>query len=372
MSQDDPKDPPEGVDDSWEAPPAEAAAPEPPEPPEPPAEATSTLPPPAEATSTPPPPAEATSTLPPPADQLERFIPDPELPTADLDEIVGVDKQQQAAAQNKFKLEGRAKLYAILGAGFSVFLGVVIFLSWLNSRDYYLTCGAVEVVAQRGSKFPWGKTDVGGDEFAAINITPGSECESKTFKTLAELREAFAAVLLQEASARLTTGVSEDIDQAEAQLQQALLLARSVPSKRGAIESLQGDVEYWRAANEVTTAIEQLDGAAGRFKAASDKKPRHKTDASQWAGYTSGVAQDLRRGPPELRHDIDVGPDAPPHFAGTDTAPAPVRVDEPRVPTQTDDGDKPPMGVALPPMSDTGPVVPGTPDAGLPTGGVLL
>ncbi len=340
MSEDDPKQPPEGVDNSWEAPPA--PAPEP------------------------------ASEPPPPVDQLEAFVPDPD-PNPDLGEIVGVSKQKQEQAKKRFKLEGRAKLYAILGAGFSVLLGVVILLSWLNSRDYYLTCGSHEVVAQRGSKFPWGKSDVDGDEFAAIKVTPGSRCQTKTFRTLDELREAFATVLLQEASARLTSGIAEDIDEAERQLEQALLLARTVPSKRGAIKSLQGDVEYWRAATEVKAAIEQLDGAAGRFKAASDKKPRHKTDASQWAGYTSGLARELRRGPPELRNDVDLGPNAPPPFAGTDTAPAPARIDPPVSPTSTGPtGDDPPMGVALPPMSDAGPVKPGTPDAGLPSGGVLL
>jgi hypothetical protein len=276
----------------------------------------------------------------------------------------------------QWSLSPRAKLIAIGGGVFAVFLAVMIVLSYLNSRDYFLVCGAEKVTAERGSKFPWGQTRLGGDELAPIKVTPDSACTAATFATLGELREAFAQVLINEASRRITTKIPEDIDEAERQLEQAMLLARTIPSKRAAIESLRGDVEYWRAASELERVVGELEQAAAKFKSAAEMKPRHSTDAPQWSEFASSVAQDLHRGPPELRNDRDYGPDTPMPFQGTDTSPAPPRDGTPTTAIPADPDRPPaPLGTALPPIVDAGPSAPpsaGAPDAGIPTGGVLL
>jgi len=115
--------------------------------------------------------------------------------------------------------------------------------------------------------------------------------------------------------------------------------------------------------------IGELESAAARFKTAADKGPRHSSDALQWSGHAAEIAKELRRGPPELRSDVDLGPDAPPQFAGTETSPAPQEPDSEH--TATGSRDRAPPGGALPPQVEPK-VAPSAPDAGPPTGGVLL
>ncbi len=335
-----------------------------------------TAPPPAAPTPAPPP--AATAPAPPPApmklsdlddDWTEPPAPPPAPPPPPPRRPGGDDGDSDG--ESWLGLSRRGRLILIGACTGAVVLAVVIVLSVLNARDYYLECGTDTVVAKRGSTFPWGKTPLEGAKWRTIKIPPSSFCEPRTFSTRAELEEAFVAILLVEAKSRITTARAEDIAEAERQLEQALLLTRRLPAKRDDIERLHGDIEYWRAASELNQALSQLEAAAARFESAAKKKPRHKTDASQWARYTKETAQELRRGPPELRNDADFGPDAPPPFAGTDTAPA--RPSEPTAPGPTFTGPSldagVPAGTALPLPADAAPP---PADAALPTGGVLL
>ena len=145
--------------------------------------------------------------------------------------------------------------------------------------------------------------------------------------------------------------------EAKALLEQALLHARSntdnARNARTEIQRLLGDVAYWGASLKMRDASKALLEAAKDFDTAAQQRPRHVTDAAAWAEYVRKLVGELESGP-----------------AGVSQA-------FPPVPPPTDPRQPAPPGVALPVEPDKGsaseappPATP--PDAGLPTGGVLL
>jgi hypothetical protein len=127
------------------------------------------------------------------------------------------------------------------------------------------------------------------------------------------------------------------------------LLARSPQSRdqRKEVERLQGDVQYWRAMARLRDANAALADATKQFEAAAAARPRHVTDAGEWAGFLHKLVDELHAGP------------------GGAVTPAPVAAPSGPVPSA-------PPGSALPveeaPPSEAPPPV----DAGIPSGGVLL
>jgi hypothetical protein len=153
---------------------------------------------------------------------------------------------------------------------------------------------------------------------------------------------------------RLTAKNVTEFDLAAAQLEQALLLARDPKRRdpRNAVGRLQGDVEYWRAMARLRKAAEEIISAAEQFDAAAGRIPQHVGDAAAWAELARRAAATLGAGPNGKTPlvPVDSGSGAPPR-------------------------DPPPFGVALPVETpDAAPAPPpeAGPDAGLPSGGVLL
>lgn|GEM_PF-5097198 len=254
--------------------------------------------------------------------------------------------------------------------------GVGTFLSWRNAQNYYLVCGAEAATPERGSFLPTGTSAIEGPAWRPIALTPTTRCKTGAlarFATEAELREAFLAQLLAEATARVTSADGTVIDEAEAQLEQAMLLTRSHPGKRDLVVQLQGDVEYWRGAARVTAAIEQLEQARKHFARAVERDARHGTDADKWGDYSQDLATQLRQGPLELR-TAETDPQEPPKFTGTETSPAPdtsnASPDGSEAPANNEEEPTPdtPENPAAPSQDKPPATAPPPP----PTGGVLL
>lgn len=252
---------------------------------------------------------------------------------------------------------------AVLALGLIIL--VMIALGRWNARDYYLVCGAEEIRAERGRAFPpWGSRKLGGPEWQPISIPANAECEELETDDRGELEDAFLTALVDQANGMLTSRNPSNIELAEQQLQQALLLTRTADrrNQRKDIERLLGDVEYWRGAAHIQQVIDLLKGAAGRFDGAAVKRPRHTSDSSSWAGFARATAEELRLGPPELRPARPVDPNAPPPFTGTGP-------DSPVVMPDAGVGPDAGPGTLMNPPADA---TPSPPDAGLPRGGVLL
>jgi len=252
----------------------------------------------------------------------------------------------------------------IVGIGIATF----VFLGRASSSHYYVVCEADHVSAEQGRSFPpWGSHAMSGAEWKPIALPPNAECKPKETDEPDELAKWYLDVLVDRASSALTArGLLESIphpggaaaanplDTIAAQLDQALLLARA-PERRDQrkdIERLQGDVEYWRAAARARDAAASLVEAAKQFDAAAALRPRHVDDASQWATFSRKVADEIHGGPNGAPPPI---PGMPP---GDTHVPAPMGSALPVEP--------PPTG------SDTATTAAPTPDAGVPTGGVLL
>ena len=221
-----------------------------------------------------------------------------------------------------------------------------------------LTCSADHVGAEQGRSFPpWGTRVLTGAEWTPIAIRPETECRARETEDDNELAGWYLDILVDQATVRLTARDVSDYEGAYAQLQQALLLARA-PERRDQrkdLERMLGDVDYWRAAHAMRKAADELDGIAKQYESAAAQRPRHVTDAAAWATHVHHVVDELRAGP--------------------NGAPS---VAFPAVPAPTPEhAIAPPLGGALPvePVapegSDQAPPI-ATPDAGLPTGGVLL
>ena len=247
-------------------------------------------------------------------------------------------------------------LTLVVGGG----IAAMVILGKVNSQRYLITCEADRVVVERGRSFPpWGETSLDGAEWNALKIPPEAPCAPYETESKPELAAHYFKILKEHATSLLTAREVTKIDEAEAQLKQALLVARSFQTDddridaRDEIERLLGDVGYWRASAKLRTASEALTEAAQQFELAAQQRPRHVTDAAAWAAYVRKLVEQLSTGPAGAA--LTTFPPLPP-------------------------GERPtaPPGVALPvePGAGSGSAVEPEPappaDAGLPTGGVLL
>jgi hypothetical protein len=233
-------------------------------------------------------------------------------------------------------------------------VAVLVVLGQLHARRHVLRCGAKAITAERGRSFPpWGWERLGGPAWRPITIPPGAECTERETDDLAQLEGWFLEHLTEQATAKLSGASPGDVDRAEAELEQALLLSRSPERRdlRKELERLRGDVTYWRAAAKVKSAAATLADAAAAFDAAAAQRPRHASDPSRWATFVRSLAATLEAGPD--------GTGAPP-------------------PTPTPNRPLAPRGVALPveappaTASPDGGVPPDAAARDLPTGGVLM
>jgi hypothetical protein len=257
----------------------------------------------------------------------------------------------------------------------------LVFLGRANAERYVISCAADRVTAEQGRAFPpWGSHVLSGPEWKPIALPPNAECKPRETEDPFELETWYLGLLVDRASAALNARDLLDaipahvpsaaptapaspspIDVAADQLNQALLLARAPERRdqRKAIEWLIGDVEYWRASLKVRNASAALLDAAKQFDTAAakqaettpPKRPGHPSDAPAWAALLHRLADDLHAGPSGAPLSSTSVPPAEPHV------PAPAGVALPVEPTGSD------TGSAAPPP---------TPDAGVPTGGVLL
>jgi hypothetical protein len=252
-----------------------------------------------------------------------------------------------------------AALAIIAGLGIAAF----VFLGRANSQRYAITCSTTQVTAERGRGFPpWGTKPMTGPEWRPVALPANAECKPRETEDPAELESWYLDLLLDRASTTLTAknlldsvqaGKPNPLDLAADQLNQALLLSRSPAHRdqRKEVERLLGDVQYWRASLRLRDAAAALSDAARQFDVAATQRPRHVTDAAAWASFLRTLVDQLHAGPGGV-------PAAP----GV-VAPVPGPSEQPMAP----------MGTALPVEPDGSASEPATPpDAGLPTGGVLL
>ncbi len=303
---------------------------------------------------------------------------------AEMEEPPAVKKRRKREKRQEkdptTKLTRRQQFFFIGSAVLLVLSAVIAILGWRNSKHFYLVCSQSTITAQQGSFWPYGRDQLPGDAFDAIEGT--HPCTSQHYEKRADLEEAFLAALIEQATRLLKNGDAEHVASAEKQLQQALLLSRN-PERgeaREMAERLQGDVSYWRGAAEIAKVLQTLGTSASFFEEAATKRPRHSNDANAWAEHARFIGSEIDKGPRELRKDES--PQEEPHFRGLSD------------PTEDEGGDQDPAGDDDEPEGDDDepedpeeadaapavtPIDAGTPDsatpipdAALPTGGVLL
>ncbi len=261
----------------------------------------------------------------------------------------------------------------IVGLG----VATLVFLGRANAQRYAIACTTDHVSAQQGRSFPpWGTRPLTGPAWKAIPLPPNAECRQRDTEEIAELEGWYLELLLERANTILTSpnlldGISapgapvvvtnakgqqvtlqNPLDAVAEQLEQALLLSRAPERRdqRKEVERLFGDVQYWRASLRLRDASSALVDASRQFDAAAAQRPRHVTDAAAWGAFLRKLSDELQAGP-------DGVPAAPlgPVPSELPSAPAGVAL---------------PVEPAAPPDVDDTP--PATPDAGVPSGGVLL
>jgi len=257
-------------------------------------------------------------------------------------------------------------------ASISIMVGLMVatlvFLGRANAQRYLIVCTSTRVTAEQGRGFPpWGSHPLAGPEWKAITLPSIAECKPRETEDQDELGKWYLDMLVERATAILTARdvletvpvaagqpAANPLDTAAQELDQALLLARNPDRRdqRKEVERLLGDVEYWRASARLRDASTVLLEAAKQFETAAAQRPRHVSDAGAWATFLRRLADELHAGPSGA---------PPPSVAPPPGASAPVTA---------------PPGVALPVEpagSDSGSAAPPpAPDAGVPSGGVLL
>lgn len=259
--------------------------------------------------------------------------------------------------------EPRSRKTMLVVAG-SLFLGLgiaaLVILGRVNAGRYVIGCDTKEAVAEQGRSFPpWGTSRMSGDEWKPLSIPASFQCAALETEDPAELGDAYRKMLVERAESLLTAKEVTQIEPAAGLLEQALLHARGGgdphKSARQAIQRMLGDVAYWRASAKLQKAATELADAAKQFEAAAGQRPRYVSDANAWATYVRRLVDDLRAGPAGTRAQASLPPPTPP-----DRPTAPTGVALPVEPSSGSGS----SGTAEPP--------PATPDAGVPSGGVLL
>jgi hypothetical protein len=268
----------------------------------------------------------------------------------------------------------RRRIYAIVAGvvAVAVATATLAFLGVANSSRYLLVCSSDHATAEQGRAFPpWGTRALTGAEWKPIGLPATAECKPRESDDVHDLEGWFLDALLDRTSATLAQrdllaalprvpegGLpTSPLDLAAAQLEQALLLARTPDRReqRKDIERLQGDVEYWRAMLRLRDSAAVLLDASKQLDDAATHHPRHATDAAAWAHFVRELGTTLSAGPAAASAATAAAASA--QGAGPATMIGPPR------PTA-------PQGSALPvepEPSDTPPI-----DAGVPSGGVLL
>jgi hypothetical protein len=248
---------------------------------------------------------------------------------------------------------GRTLMVAALAITIGIIAGTFALLGRANSERYAIKCESDKIVAEQGRAFPpWGSRPLSGTEWKPIAIAPDAECKPRDTDDLDELAKWYLDLLVDQANSQLTAREVTKIDLVAEQLNQALLLARA-PERRDQrkdIERLLGDVEYWRASAKLRDAAAALAEAAKLFDSAAAQRPRHASDAAARASDARKLVDELHAGP-----------------AGTSKTTFPP-LPQPEHPAA-------PVGAALPIEPERGSDAPpplAAPDAGVPTGGVLL
>ena len=264
----------------------------------------------------------------------------------------------------------RSKRTVLIATG-SIVVGLVIatlvFLGRANSQRYGISCDASRAIPMQGRSFPpWGTHALIGPEWAPIVLPPNAECQPRETEDPAELGKWYLELLIDRATVTLTRKDLLDVvaapgqppgsplDAVSAELDQALLLSRDPDRRdqRKEITRLQGDVQYWRAALRLRDASAVLVDAAKQFDAANQQHPRHQTDAAAWSTFLHHLADELRAGPNGAPIIGPAGIPVPMTSSTTTSVPVPV-------------------GTALP-VEEGSAEAPAAPDAGVPSGGVLL
>ncbi|MBL9019051.1 MAG: hypothetical protein JNL83_32990 [Myxococcales bacterium] len=317
--------------------------------------------------------SEAWSAPPPPAAAAEPILP-LTITENDLRDALGVTPAPETKKQKKQREKARAvddddddgtprkSRKAMFVAALAILLGsgiaALVLVGKVNSARYFITCEAERVVVERGRAFPpWGRTELGGAEWQPLKIPPEAACSEQETEELADLAGWYKKILVDQATKLLEAREVTKVDEAEAMLKQALLVSRSLrtdddaKNARAEIDRLLGDVVYWRASARLKSAAETLADAAKQFDAAQLQRPAHFNDAGEWAAFARRLADTLKAGP-----------------HGTPAVAFP--------PSPPSERPMAPMGTALPVEPDQGSAAPepapAPPDAGLPTGGVLL
>jgi len=251
-----------------------------------------------------------------------------------------------------------AALVLVVGTG----VAATAILGNINRGRYALTCEADRMLVERGRAFPpWGTAQLEGAAWRPLKLPPEAPCTPRETTRVAELAGWYLQALTDRATSLLTAREVTQVDEAHAQLEQALLVTRALASDearadaRAELERLLGDVAYWRASAKLRAATDAMLEASRQFEEAATRRPRHVTDAAAWASFVRQVVADVRRGP-----------------AGASPSTRASPGDEPVVERPTA-----PPGVELPVEPSTEPVADAPAeaapiDAGVPTGGVLL
>jgi hypothetical protein len=280
-------------------------------------------------------------------------------------------------------------------------IAVAVLLGYLNSDRYVLACEPDRAVPEQGRGFPpWGTRALTGAAWRPVKIAPETRCQPHETDDALVLQRVFLAMVLDQATALLTAREVNRVDDAEALLQQALLLTRPaeresepLARQRGEqheeIERLLGDVAFWRGQAKVHDALTALGDAARLFDTAVARHPRHVLDAAAWAARARTLADQLHAGsaapaaspaaplspaPPSSASASAPSLSAPAPSSAAASAPAPSPA--PAATTGSAGSASVPAGAAPPAELDRPPRSPPPatppPDAGTPTGGVLL
>lgn len=301
-------------------------------------------------------------------DEPSVIVDDPAAPTLpaeappDLALVVGAAPRKPTEADDPDapddpKKSKRPWILGGIGVAAALVVGGLIFLGHVNAQTYAFTCQPDKIVAEQGRAFPpWGTRPLTDPEWKPVDITPRFACVSTETDDRGKLASWFADALYDNAAEELTPSPGHEVtklDLAEQQIDQALLLLRTATEAKHGREQTEhwlANVTFWRTKAKLRESIAGLGELANQFDQAAKAGPHQITNAHAWAEYVRKVAAELKLDQPEASTA-----NAPPPPEERPGAPAPMGTALPVEPT------RPAEALPAPP-----------PDAGVPSGGVML
>ncbi len=202
---------------------------------------------------------------------------------------------------------------------FVFLIGVLFIAQDLRNRDrYMLVCRHDSAEIHQGRTFPWpfGHVAVGGEAFRPITLAAETDCREGTFQSEEEATQGYLDLILNQVRGVLDNPGTSNLTDARRQVQQALILSRSVRLRRQEAENLLAHLSYQEGRTGLARAENDLRLALSRFQETQKLAAERFEDLDDWITHLEEMLRTISPSPvsrstPSLSPPVPLGRGVP-------------------------------------------------------------